>query len=121
MASSRDQNAHVVDRDFLERELRRIIDAAEAAGVTLRVLGSIGVAVHCPDAAGLLPSFERTYADIDFAAYGRQARDLGVVMTDLGYLDDRDMYITSEGRRSIFVNPVLNVHLDVFYDRLEFS
>jgi hypothetical protein len=117
----RDQNAVVLDRAALEREVDRVIGAAAAAGATVRVLGSIGVALHCPDARALLPSFERTYADIDFAAYGRQARDVAAAIAGLGYREDREVWITSEGRRAIFDHPTApSVHLDVFYDALEF-
>jgi hypothetical protein len=117
----RDQNDLILDRADLEREVDRVIGIAEAAGTTIRVLGSIGVAIHCPDAKRLLPSFERTYADIDFAAYGRQARDLTAAISSLGYREDREVSITSEGRRAIFDHPTApRVHLDVFFDQLEF-
>lgn len=117
----RDQNAVILDRAALEGEVDRVIGVADAAGVTIRVLGSIGVALHCPDAKALLPSFERTYADIDFAAYGRQARELSAAISTLGYREDREVSITSEGRRAIFDHPTSpQIHLDVFYDELEF-
>ena len=117
----RDQNALILDRAALEREVDRVIDAAEAAGATIRVLGSIGVAMHCPDAKALLPAFERTYADIDFAAYGRQAREITGAISGLGYREDREVSITSEGRRAIFDHPTApQIHLDVFFDELEF-
>ncbi|HET8785020.1 MAG TPA: hypothetical protein VFM38_05250 [Candidatus Limnocylindrales bacterium] len=117
----RDQNAVILDRAALEREVERVIATAEAAGATVRVLGSIGVAIHCPDAKALLPAFERTYADIDFAAYSRQARELTAAFTSLGYREDREVSITSEGRRAIFDHPTApQVHLDVFFDELEF-
>lgn len=118
---SRDQNAVTLDRAGLEREVERIVEAVAAAGAPIRVLGSIGVALHCPHAKALLPSFERTYADIDFAAYGRNARDVTAAVTRLGYREDREVSITSEGRRAIFDHPTEpRVHLDVFYDQLEF-
>ncbi len=98
-----------------------MIAATTAAGATVRVLGSIGVALHCPDAKALLPAFERTYADIDFAAYGRHGRELRAAIANLGYREDREVSITSEGRRAIFDHPdVPQVHLDVFFDELEF-
>ena len=120
MTISRDQTAVVAERVALEREVTRIVAATEVAGLTVRVLGSIGVAIHSPDAAALLPDFGRTYADIDLAAYRRESRQLGRVLTELGYIEDREVSISSEGRRGIFDRPGGAVHLDVFFDRLEF-
>lgn len=110
----------MVDRALLETEVARIVTAAEEAGVLIRVLGSIGVALHCHDAARLLPAFARTYADIDVAAYRRDSRTVAGVFAGLGYRDDRAIFIASEGARSIFDHPGLRIHVDVFYDRLEF-
>ena len=120
VSSPRDQTPVVIDRAILEAEVSRIVNAADGAGVPVRVLGSIGVALHCPDAAALLPSFERTYADIDLVAYRRGAKALSGILTGLGYRDDREVYIASEGARSIFDDAARRIHLDVFYDRLEF-
>jgi hypothetical protein len=118
---SRDQNDVILDRSGLEREVVRIIEAVDAAGALIRVLGSIGVALHCPNAKALLPSFERTYADIDFASYGRSAREVTAALGRLGYRADREVSITSEGRRAIFDNPSSpRIHIDVFFDELEF-
>jgi hypothetical protein len=116
----RDQTAFVIDRAALEAEVARVVAAAEDAGIPVRVLGSIGVALHSHDAAAIIPAFERTYADIDFAAYKRDARALADVMARLGYRDDREVFVGSEGARSIFDDPRRHIHVDVFYDRLEF-
>jgi hypothetical protein len=110
----------LIDRAALEAELARIMGSAESTGVTLRVLGSIGIALHSHDAAAIIPSFERTYADLDLAAYKRETRSLARVMASLGYEDDREVFVGSEGRRSIFVHGRTGIHVDVFYDRLEF-
>lgn len=120
MTPRRDETSYVIDRATLEAEVGRIIDAASSAGAIVRVLGSIGVALHSHDAAAIIPSFARTYADIDLAAYKRDARALTTVMAGLGYTDDREVYVGSEGARSIFDEPVRHIHVDVFYDRLEF-
>ena len=109
-----------IDRATLEAEVTRLVGAAGAIGVPLRVLGSVAVALHCPDSSALLPSFDRTYADIDFAAYRGDGMRLTDLLTELGYVDRREVYITSEGARSIFDEPRRQIHLDVFYDRLEF-
>lgn len=112
--------ATTIDRAILEAEVDRLVEAASAAGIALRVLGSIGVALHCQDSRHLLSSFERTYADLDFAAYRGAGRTLSALLARLGYVDDRAVYIASEGARSIFDDPRAGIHLDVFYDRLEF-
>jgi hypothetical protein len=110
----------VIDRATLEAEVTRIVDAAATAGIAVRVLGSIGVAMHSPDAARLLPGFARTYADIDLAAYRRDTKALARILTSIGYRDDREVYVASEGARSMFDDAIRHLHLDVFYDRLEF-
>jgi hypothetical protein len=117
---TREQNAVAIDRTVLEREVERLIAATSADGAPIRVLGSIGVALHCPDARALLPAFDRTYADIDFAAYRHDARSVSAAVTGLGYVEAREVFIASEGLRAIFEHPVSRIHLDVFYDRLEF-
>lgn len=117
---TRDQTAVVIDRATLEREVDRVVGAVAAAGLPIRVLGSIGVALHCPTARALLPAFERTYADIDFAAYRRDARAISGAVTALGYVEAREVFIASEGHRAIFKSPLSRIYLDVFYDRLEF-
>ena len=117
---TRDQSAVIIERAALEAEVSRIVAAVAERGPLIRVLGSIGVALHCPQAPSLLPSFQRTYADIDFAGYQRDSRGIAAVMTTLGYVEDREVQILSEGRRAIFEHPIGRMHLDVFYDRLEF-
>lgn len=120
MTLPRDQSAATIDRAVLEAEVRDLVDAMDAAGLPFRVLGSIGVALHSHDAAAIIPSFSRTYADIDFAAYRRDAAAIGRLLVGRGYVDDREVYVGSEGARSIFDHPDRGLHLDVFYDRLEF-
>jgi hypothetical protein len=110
----------VADRAILEAEVRTIVDAADEAGLTIRVLGSIGVALHSHHSAAMIQDFERTYADIDFAAYRRDAAAIATLLTGFGYVADREVYLASEGGRSIFEHPDRHIHLDVFYDRLEF-
>lgn len=120
VTGSRDESSLTIERATLESEVSRLVGAAGAVGIALRALGSIGVALHCPDSKALLPSFDRTYADIDFAAYRGSGRPLTALLTNLGYVDDRAVYISSEGSRSLFDDPRRKIHLDVFYDRLEF-
>ena len=120
MTDRPDQTTYQTERTTLEAEVTRIVAAGAAAGVAVRVLGSIGVAMHSPDAASLLPGFDRTYADIDLVTYRRHAKSLSGMLSSMGYRDDREVFVASEGGRSIFDDRTRHIHLDVFYDRLEF-
>lgn len=121
MTVHHDRPTDGIARAVLEEEVRVIVDALDADGVPLRVLGSLGVSLHCPTSARLLPAFERTYADIDFAAYMRDGARVSARLKALGYEEDREVWMTSEGHRGLFDNPAKAIHVDVFYDRLEFS
>ncbi len=109
-----------MDRAALEREVDRVAGAVAERGKVIRVLGSIAVALHCHSADAIISGFKRTYADIDFVAYQRDAKDVAAAITGLGYIEDRQIFIFSEGRRAIFDHPAADIHIDVFYDRLEF-
>ena len=114
------QPMHRLARSVLEAEIGQIVDALDGLGVPLRVLGSLGVSLHCPTSTALLPAFERTYADIDFAGYRRDANAIAAFLTARGYVEDREVAITSEGRRGLYDHASNGIHVDVFFDRLEF-
>ena len=120
MAVIRDQTKVTLDRAVLEQEVGRVIAAADRAGLTVRAVGSLAVSIHCPASASLLPAFARTYADIDLVGYRREARRLATLLAELGYVEDREIFITSEGYRAIFQETTRRIHVDVFFDRLAF-
>ena len=63
----------------------------------------------------------RAYTDIDFAAYNRQLKEIRNLMAQLGYHENREVFIVSQGERSIFERPEIGIHIDVFYEKLAFS
>jgi hypothetical protein len=109
------------ERARFEKELERILAASDQAGLSLRVIGSLAFQMHCPKYGYLQAAMGRAYTDIDFAAYKRQAKEIKALMSGLGYVEDREVFIVSEGDRSIFNHPGSNLHVDVFYDKLDFS
>ncbi len=108
------------ERERFENELQRILEASNEAGLTLRVIGSLAFQIHCPSYGFLQQAMGRAYTDIDFAAYRKQAKDIKVLMAGLGYSEDREVFIVSEGDRAIFNNPDNGLHVDVFFDKLDF-
>lgn len=108
------------ERQRFENEVRRILDAAQEAGVVLRVLGSLAFQLHCPQHGGLQAKMGRAYTDIDFASYGKQAKQVHALLESLGYEENREIYVVTEGTRAIFENPSNRLHVDVFYEKLDF-
>jgi len=41
-------------------------------------------------------------------------------MSRLGYEENREVFIVSEGERAIFERPEIGIHIDVFYEKLAF-
>lgn len=108
------------ERDKFENELKRIIKASDDAGVILRVIGSLAFQLHSPKFGYLQQAMGRAYTDLDFAAYGRQSNDIRQLMSKLGYSDNKEVFIVSEGERAIFDRPEIGLHVDVFFEKLDF-
>src|SRR4030066_58300 len=109
------------EREKFENELKRILKASDDAGIILRVIGSLAFQLHCPHFGYLQAAMGRAYTDIDFAAYTRQSKEIQGLMTRLGYRENREVFIVSEGERDIFDRPEIGIHIDVFYEKLSFS
>ncbi len=109
------------ERLKFENEMKRIVDAGNAAGLTLRLLGSLAFHHHCPRYGHLQARMGRAYTDIDFAAYRQQAAQIRKWMpAALGYKEDTEVFINSEGARMIFEHPANGLHVDIFVDKLDF-
>jgi len=108
------------EREKFENELKHILKASGEAGLLLRVIGSLAFQMHCPQFGYLQAAMGRAYTDIDFGAYGRQSKQISELMNSLGYTDNREIFIASEGERAIFDKPGAGLHVDVFYEKLDF-
>ena len=108
------------ERDKFENELKRIIKASEEAGVMLRVIGSLAFQMHCPRYGYLQQAMGRAYTDIDFAGYSKQTKAVQTLMARLGYTDNQEVFIVSGGERSIFDRAEIGLHIDVFWEKLDF-
>jgi len=108
------------ERDKFENELKRIIAASDEAGILLRVIGSLAFQMHCPQFGYLQAAMGRAYTDIDFGAYSKQVKQIQAMMAGLGYVENREVFISSEGERAIYDKPDTGLHVDIFYEKLDF-
>ncbi len=107
-------------RQRFESEVKRIVEAGNAAGVTLRLLGALAFFSRCPKFGHLQERMGRAYTDIDLAGYSREASGVRALMAGLGYVEEREVFVVTEGGRAIFHNPATKIHVDVFYEKLDF-
>jgi hypothetical protein len=106
--------------DQLEAEALDLVPAAAADGVTLRVVGSAGIRLHCAGPAGLMDELSRPAKDIDFVVPQGHRKGMRRFLEARGYVIDRDLLIAMEGRRYSFSHPGTGVDIDVFVERMEF-
>lgn len=108
------------EREKFENELKALLKAGEDAGILMRVIGSLAFQMHCPRFGYLQAALGRAYTDIDFAAYSRQNKQISELMNRMGYVENREIFIASEGERAIYDKPNSGLHVDIFYEKLDF-
>jgi len=97
-----------------------LVAGAQEAGVTLRVLGSAGIRLHCPATGPLMDALDRPVKDIDVLVPEKQRKPMRRYLESLGYVTDRDLLIAMEGTRYCFKHPDGGAELDVFVEKLNF-
>nr|RAV91092.1 hypothetical protein DBT45_09480 [Aerococcus tenax] len=111
---------HAAERICLEAS--NIVEAADAAGVTLRLVGSAACRICCREAGHLFVALDREApGDLDFVGLRKQSHLIVQVMGKLGYESDRGVMIASEGARHIYKHRENGDVIDVFTDELDFN
>jgi hypothetical protein len=104
----------------LQTEARSIVAAAGAQGVTLRVVGSAGIRLHCALPGPLMDRLNRPAKDIDLVVPQRHRKGMRRLLEERGYVVDRDLLVAMEGTRYSFEHREHGTEIDVFVERLSF-
>ena len=104
----------------LSAEAVRIVSEAGEAGVTLRVMGSAGIRLHCDGPGRLMDLLGRPAKDIDLVVPTKHRKGMRRYLESQGYIIDRDLLIAMEGTRYSFTHAEHGTEIDVFVERLEF-
>jgi len=104
----------------LQSEAVSIVAEAGQAGVTLRVVGSAGIRLHCPGPGPVMDRLGRPAKDIDFVVPQQHRKGMRRLLESRGYVTDRDLLIAMEGSRYSFTHPGHGTEIDVFVERLAF-
>jgi hypothetical protein len=100
-------------RESLSEEAERILQGAEAKGVTLRLLGGMAVSIRCPSASR--PPLSRRYVDIDVMGRRKEVAKINQLFKELGYRA-RERFNALHGSRLIFNDMKNQRRVDVFLD-----
>jgi len=97
-------------------EMNRLMDAARAHQIGMRVIGGLAVREHSPNRQRI---FTREYPDIDFVVPKHSRRKLPIFFRDMGYIPDKQFNVLNGTRRQIFIDQRTGRRVDVFVGDFE--
>lgn len=98
-------------------EAQRLVAAAQARDVTLRLLGGVAIRLRCSHATHR--TLNRSYGDIDFVAPRAQGRLLREILAAHGYTGDRRFNALHGDKRLLFFDEARSRQVDVFLRTFE--
>jgi hypothetical protein len=100
----------------LDVEANRLLDASEAAGIPMRLLGGVAVRLRCPSATHR--TLRRSSGDIDLCAHQRDVNRIGRFFETMGYEPWLPFNQLNAEHSQRFQHRELALSIDVFLDRL---
>src|SRR6266496_400025 len=102
----------------ITQEATRIIDAANAAGIPLRLLGGLAIYFQCPG-AGSVERLQRKYNDLDFATLSKWGTKTRALFAKLGYTGNKTFNALHGHQRLFFWDEQHGRQIDIFIDRMQ--
>jgi hypothetical protein len=104
----------------IQTEATEVVASATEQGMTVRVVGSTGIRMHCAAARAAMDDVQRASKDLDLVVRSGDRNGLRSLLEARGYVVDRDLLVAMEGQRFAFHHPGLDLELDVFVEKLQF-
>ncbi|MEM2130008.1 MAG: hypothetical protein QXZ70_05355 [Candidatus Bathyarchaeia archaeon] len=118
------------DADFI-KEAISIVEQASKDNVILRIIGAVAVYIrsaNIPNAVDIhrkvkrLNSSSSQFTDVDFMAYGKQRKEIvNFFEKKLHFKPESRLNAFFGGTRMMYHHPENKYHVDIFFDKLEFS
>ncbi|MEM2439989.1 MAG: hypothetical protein QW493_02095 [Candidatus Bathyarchaeia archaeon] len=117
----------IVPTEIFLQESQNIVEKAESEGIILRILGGLGIAIHCQEHRDFAQKLGRVgtgviegqeYSDIDLVSYRGDRDKLKAFFDKLGYAKRRATLSTAASERQIYFHPKGWFYVDVFFDKL---
>jgi hypothetical protein len=117
----------IVPTEVFIKEAERLVEEADKKGITLRIMGGLGIMMHSRDFRDFAVKLGRTgagvvkgqeYTDIDFMSYGKQRNKVKEFFRVLGYAKRRATLSSAASNRQIYYHPKGWFYIDAFFDKL---
>jgi hypothetical protein len=117
----------IVPTEVFLRESQEIVEKAKIEGIILRILGGLGIAIHCQEQRDFAQKLGRIgtgvikgqeYSDIDYVSYRSQREKIKEFFDKIGYAKRRATLSTAASERQIYYHPKGWFYVDVFFDKL---
>ncbi len=102
----------------IKDEAARIIEAANAEGIPLRLLGGLAIYFQCPGAKSD-ERLQRTYHDMDFVTLSKWGGKTKILLTKLGYTGNKTFNALHGHQRLLFWDEQHERQIDIFIDRMQ--
>jgi hypothetical protein len=102
----------------IREEAARIIEAANAEGIPLRLLGGLAIYFQCPGAKSN-ERLQRTYHDMDFVTLSKWGGKTKILLTKLGYTGNKTFNALHGHQRLLFWDEQHERQIDIFIDRMQ--
>jgi len=117
----------IVPTEVFMQEAEKIVEKANQKGITLRIMGGLGIAIRCRDFRDFAIKLGRVgtgvvqgqeYSDIDFMSYGKHREKVKEFFGEIGYAKRRATLSSAASDRQIYYHPKGWFYVDVFFDKL---
>jgi hypothetical protein len=102
----------------IKEEAARILDAAQADGFPLRLLGGLAIYFQCPSIQ-TDTRLQRSYKDFDFVTLGKWGAKTKALFIRLGYTPNQAFNALHGYQRLLFWDTPHERQVDIFIDRMQ--
>jgi hypothetical protein len=102
----------------IKEEAVRVIEAANAEGFPLRLLGGLAIYLRCPSAKSD-ERFARVYKDLDFVTLAKWSGKTKALFAQLGYTGNKTFNALHGHQRLLFWDEQNGRQVDIFIDRMQ--
>lgn len=102
----------------IKEEVVRVIEAANAEGFLLRVLGGLAIYLQC-HSAKTDARFQREYKDLDFVTLTKWGGKTKTLLERLGYTGNKTFNALHGQQRLLFWDERNSRQVDIFIDRMQ--